>query len=147
MARARADALRHNKSGVLAQLQDTMSSAPDYTATRRGPARLGGVKKTETQAAKTSVPLVTGADIAVHVSDTALNSGKSVDSKDKAESPGTAAPGASEHATSGSQDPAPQDQKSSAASSSGSTSAKPAEDVPAPHKKKAKLHFLKKVIP
>jgi len=141
MARARADALRHQKSGLLAGLRDTISSAPDYSTTRRGPARLGGTKKTETEAAKGSAPPVGGAEIAVQpVPDTALNSGKPADPKDKGE---PAAAGSGQQPASGSQDSG--DPKSAKASSSGSDKA--TEEVPPHGKKKAKLHFLKKVIP
>jgi len=147
MARARADALRHQKSGLMARLQGTISSAPDYSATRRGPAQLGGVKKTETQVAKGSPPPA-GAEIAVQpVPDAALNSGKPADAKSEGKTSTAPAKGPDQQPATSTQDSATHDPKTASASSSDSNSDKSSGDVPPPRKKKGKFHFLKKVVP
>jgi outer membrane protein assembly factor BamD len=150
MARARADALRHRRSGLMARLQGTLSSAPDYSATRHGPAQLGGIKKTETQAAKGSVPPAAGAEIAVQpVPDTALSSGKPADpnSEGKTSAAPAGAPNQQPATSTSTQDSVGHDPKAPTGSSSDSNSDKSSGDVPPPRKKKGKFHFLKKVVP
>lgn len=81
MARARADAIHRPQRDLFGRLTGMMSSAPDLSATRRGPVLLG--KKPAEVLAKTERPIPTGGStIAVQqVSDKSLSAGQVVDPK------------------------------------------------------------------
>ena len=81
MARAQADAVSRSRPGTLAKVTGIMSSAPDVSATRRGPVRLGS-KPSPVEAAKTAAPTPSGASISVQqVGESALQNGQAVDTK------------------------------------------------------------------
>ena len=147
LARARADALRPRKPSLLARLGETVSSAPDYRATRRGPAQLGGGKPAESQAAKTPAA-PPGATIVVQpVPDTAFSSGDAVDTKTGANRSNSGRQNEGAATQKGPQQDTQQDPKAKAVEPSTSHSDASSEDVPPPRKKKGKLHFIKKLIP
>lgn len=81
LERAEADAVRRPKPDAIARLFGMMSSAPDVSATRQGPVRLGS-KPGQAEAARTAAPTPGGASIAVQqVGEGALKSGEAVDTK------------------------------------------------------------------
>ncbi len=133
LARARADAVKHSRPGLLAKLGGAMSSSPDTSATRHGPVRLGPAKPGEVQTAKAPAgqPASAGPGntiVVQPVSDAALNGAKAPETKPANSGAATA---------SGNSDA----QKGSAAGSQ----TDPPQNPPA--KKKGPLHFLKKLVP
>jgi len=130
LARAKADkALRRPRRDLLAKATGIMSSAPDVSSTRHGPAVLGPKPAPieAAAAAAPSQPAPGGASIAVQpVGDAALNSGKPVETK-----------------------PAASDTTQSPPNSPSSTTAAPSNPSPDPEPpvKKKKKSFLKKLLP
>ncbi len=133
LARAQADEFssRTHHREWFARFTGIMSSAPDLSATRHGPAQLGPPRTSETEMAK-SIP--SGAPssgspntiVAQQVSDASLKSGKAVGT----ESTSTAATEAS----------------GDNAGKNGASKDKPAPDPNPPAKKKGRFHLLKKLI-
>ena len=106
MARARADALHHPEHDLMGRFTGMMSSTPDLSATRRGPALLGK-QPAEIEAAKSpqSAPSPGNAIAVRQVSDKSLTSGQAVDPKPAAGDPSTtdlAATGTPQQSTSSS---------------------------------------------
>jgi outer membrane protein assembly factor BamD len=84
LARAQADATRLRSQSLFGKLTTAMASAPDTSATLRGPIRLGPAEASGVELAKrtTAAPsLPNAAIVAEPVGDAGLNSGKAVDSK------------------------------------------------------------------
>jgi outer membrane protein assembly factor BamD len=132
LARAQADALRHHRPDLFAKLGSMMSSAPDTSATLRGPVHLGGPQPGEAVMAKTAPAAPQPAKttlVAQPVSDVSLNSGKALDPKPSG--------------TTSAEDPSAKAQPSSTDSSNQNPSG-----IQTPRKKK-KGHFnlLKKLNP
>jgi outer membrane protein assembly factor BamD len=128
MARARADAVRGPKRDPFSQLTGMMAGAPNTSATRHGPVRLGSRSTAEVETAKTSEGEVGGNTIvAKPVSDESLAAGKAVDPKSPEDPPA----GASESST---------DPQTSATVATGDS----AETVP--QKKKGRFHIFKKLV-
>jgi outer membrane protein assembly factor BamD len=84
LARAQADAVPPPKRDLFQRLGGFLSSAPDTSATRRGPVRLGGAKPSGVEVATTPPPSVPGAGgstiVAQPVGEDSLKAGKPVSS-------------------------------------------------------------------
>ncbi len=133
LARARADAVERPNRGLFGKLGGAMSGAPDTSATRHGPVRLGSPQPTEVAAAKgapsTATPTPGNTVVVQPVSDSALSAGKAADPKPS--SNGTASEkGENPSAQKG---PATADHNESV-------------ETPPPAKKKGRLHIFKKLI-
>lgn len=131
LARAEADAInrRRNQRGLFDKFGGMLSSAPNLSATRHGPAQLGPRRPSETEMAKGTESTATpgGNTIAVQpVGEESLKAGKAVPVN----------PTSNENST------------SEAASDNGSaTKAQQNSGDPSPPaKKKGKFHFLKKIV-
>ncbi len=129
LARARADALKRPRPGLLAKLGGGMSSGPDTSATRHGPVQLGSSKAAEVEVAKgparTTAP---GNTLVVHpVNETNLGAGKAADPK-----PASSTSSESSDKQNAQKGPATATPDESA-------------DTPPPQKK-GRFHFLKKLV-
>lgn len=133
LARAEADAaLERPRRDLIARMTELMSSAPNVSATRHGPVRLGP-KPGEVEAAKTQAPAPAGASIAVQaVGEEALKTGQAVDTKSGGTDTSQDAAGAGQNGGS---------QPAANAASSGQT------PDPEPPAKKKKKSFFKKLLP
>ena len=127
MARARADALHRPQRDLMSRLTGMISSAPDLSATRHGPALLG--KQPAAIEAKTQQPAPSpGNAIAVRqVTDESLTAGQPIDLKPAATDPGAPNPAAAANPQQG-------------------TSSSNQADLPR-KKKKSKFGVLKKLDP
>jgi outer membrane protein assembly factor BamD len=160
LARAQADAARLRSKSLFEKFTTGMSSAPDTSATLRGPVELGGGQASGVEMAKrTPTAPSPAAIVAEPVSDASLNSEKAVDSKSAIDNSnkGTSANtpnnnGNSPGSESTSKAPVNKVNPSSKESSSkaGESKAKPAPQAQSgtdsQAKKKGRFHFLKKVI-
>lgn len=134
LARARADAALHPQQGLFDRLGGMLSSGPDTSATRHGPAHLGPAQPAQVEMAKAPAgpAAPTGTIVVQPVSDASLNGGKATDPNPK--------PAGNATTTEKSQ---PDPKKDSAAAANSSDSS----DIPPPARKKGRLHFLKKLVP
>lgn len=162
LARAEADRARLRPKGLLGKLTTAMATAPDTSATLRGPVQLGRAPASGVELAKgvPAAPPVPNASIIVQpVGDTGLSSGKAVESKPATDRPSQGAsaaaqdnspnPPASESSSKGQENKlsASSNQSDSKAGESNSSSAPQGPSgTDAPQKKKGRFHFLKKVI-
>jgi outer membrane protein assembly factor BamD len=132
LARAQADALRHHRLDLFGKLSGMMSSAPDTSATLRGPVHLGGPQPGEAVMAKTAPTAPQpgkGTLVAQPLSDESLNSGKAIDPKPSG--------------TTSAEDPNVKVQQSSTDSGNQNPSG-----IQTPRKKKkGHFHLLKKLSP
>jgi outer membrane protein assembly factor BamD len=130
LARAKADQVRHSHRDLFEKLGAMMSSAPDTSATRHGPVRLGG-PQSGVELAKSSAGIASatpGNSIVVQpLSDATFNAGKAADSK------------------LGSEPPADKSKSPKAQEGSGPPGTGDPPDIPNP-KKKGRFHILKKVL-
>ncbi len=131
LARAEADALARPRRDLISKMGSMMSSAPDTSATRHGPVRLGGPKASEVEMAKASAGSTAAANTIVvsPVSDTNLNAGKAVDPKPE----GAAASGEG-------------DKSSKAAQTTSAPTGNNSSESSVPVKKKGRFHLFKKVF-
>jgi outer membrane protein assembly factor BamD len=140
IARAQADASHHVNENALTKLGGAFASSPNVSATRHGPVHLGP-RPSEAVVAKTA-PATPGGNIVVAepVGESALSSGKAVETAPK---PDGAKPAAQDSAAQGS--PATQENatasKAQDSSDKGGTSSTP--DIP---KKKSRFSKLKKIV-
>lgn len=128
LARAEADAARHDHRGLVQQAFGAFTSSPNYSSTLHGPVVLGSQNQIQAQIAKLDNPKTTpsGASVSVQAANTAsLSQGKEVDPKP---------------ADKGTQPSSSSNQQS--LSTQGSNSAPPASPG-----KKGKFHFLKHILP
>ncbi len=140
LARAQADQAHRARRDLFEKMASAMSGAPDTSATRHGPVRLGAPKPSGVEMAKSSAegaPQSPGNSIvAKPVTDASLSEGKPVDSKLAAGDPsgqnGNTPPDPNTHGAKAQDDP-----KGNATNTS--------PDVPI-QKKKGKFHILKKVL-
>ena len=162
LARAQADAARLRSQTLFGKLTTAMASAPDTSATLRGPVRLGTAEASGVEVAKrtpAAPSLPNAAIVAEPVGDAGLNSGKAVDSKpavdnsNKGTSPNTQDKSAnSSGSESSSKAPENKVNSSSNESSSkaGESKASPAPQnqsgTVTPPKKKGRFHLLKKIV-
>lgn len=124
LARAQADAARHDQEGLLHRALGAFSSGPDYSSTLHGPVILGSTNQIQAKIAQLDKPAPApsgGTGIGVEAGSAAsLNSGTPVDPKPAAKSD-TSASDSKQNLSTPSNNPPP--------------------------KKKGKFHFLKKMIP
>jgi len=164
LARAEADAANRPRRDFFSKLGAMMSSAPDTSATRRGPVRLGQPPPSETEVVSASAGAIPAAEASIvvrPVSDADLKAGQPVNENavksnpgaDKGEVSGAAAvdaanSGAAEASSTARSNSASEGEKSKAQEDSG----KPASDNPptnpsaSKNKKKGRLRFLKKIV-
>lgn len=126
LARAQADAARHDQDSLLHRALGAFSSGPDYTSTLHGPVILGSTNQIQAKIAQLDKPAPTpngGTGIGVEPGSAAsLNSGTPVD------------------------DPKPATSSSGASTTDSKQNLSTPSSNPAP-KKKGKFHFFKKIIP
>ena len=135
LARARADEVHRPRRDVFSKLGGMLSSAPDTTATRHGPVRLGGPKPGGVEVAKTSpAPATTNTIVVQPVSDASLNSGKAGDSR-----PANSGPASTSNAQDASETPRAQQGPTTPDNDQ-------SPDAPPRGKKKGRLHRLKRLI-
>jgi outer membrane protein assembly factor BamD len=139
LARAKADAVPRPKRDLFQRLGGALSSAPDTSATRRGPVRLGPARPSEVEVATTpppSAPGTGGSSIVVEpVGEDSLKAGKPVGSTPAANEPAAETPANSQQTSSAEKGP-------ESPSASGNSQA----SAPAPPAKKKGKSFLKKLI-
>ncbi len=138
LARAEADRAHRVHRDVFQKLGGALASGPDLSATRHGPVHLGGPRPGEVEVAKApSNPSAPGNTVVVRpVGDSALESGKAVDSKTSGNGSGE------ENKTGQSKSSDAPDAKSGSNQPAGANSSDPS----LPPKKKARKHVLKKLL-
>lgn len=128
LARAEADAARHDHRSIVQEALGAFSSSPDYSSTLHGPVVLGSQNQIQAQIAKLDnpKPAPPAASVSVQSASAAsLSQGKEVDPK-----------------------PTSQATETSSSSKQQSLSTKDSSPPPpAPPSKKGKFHFLKHIIP
>jgi hypothetical protein len=136
IARARADEAYRRRLDLMGKVGGMLSSAPNVSATRHGPVRLGE-KPAAVEAAKT-VPETGGNAISVEqVNDSSLKPDKPAESKSEgADASPKTAPDSQE-----------KEKAAQATTGSGKPDGQNPPDVPIPAKKKGRFHFIKKIIP
>lgn len=130
LARAEADAVRHDHRSIFQQTLGAFSSSPDYSSTLRGPVILGSPNHIQAQIAKIDKPPAASTSTSVKVQASGganLGSGTTVD-------------------------PAPSSSSAAAPSSSAGaqhalTTPNSNSPPPAAPRKKGKFHFLKRILP
>jgi outer membrane protein assembly factor BamD len=162
LARAQADAARLRSKNLYGKLTTAMASAPDTSATLRGPVRLGAAEASGVEVAKRTpaAPSLPNATIVAEpVGDASLNPAKAVDSQpavdnsNKGTSANTQGNNANSPGSEGSSK-APENKVNSSSNGSsskaGESKANPGpQDQSAtvtPPKKKGRFHLLKKII-
>lgn len=146
IARAQADRSHHPHQTMLGKFTGMLSSAPDVSATRRGPVHLGQKPAPIVLAGAQTTPGGTG--IAVEqVGESALKSDKPAATQPEGGDPATKPAASAQKADPGTPDPPAKDKTAQAKAGTNKAKSEDIPDLPTPVKKKGRFHFLKKIIP
>jgi outer membrane protein assembly factor BamD len=145
IARAKADRFDRPRPSLFGKFTGMLSSAPDVSATRRGPVHLG--EKNAPVIFAGAPENTGGAAIAVQqVSDSALKTGAPAATKPETAADPTAKPAPDVQKPADGKTASP-DKKKEVKGSKDKSKGEDTPDLPAPTKKKGRFHFLKKIIP